>query len=96
MSVPRFRKTAAFSAKSCGINGLSTTASDQRHRASLSIVLNFGGLFQTGGLALTKSVEGGNLSFNNLVVDIFRIRVRAIRFHVLWGRGTGLGEEMTL
>jgi hypothetical protein len=83
LSVPRFRKTAAFSAKSCGIKGLSTTASDQRHRASLSILLNFGGLFQTGGLALTKSVEGGNLSFNNLVVDIFRIRGAAVGFRAL-------------
>jgi hypothetical protein len=82
LSVPRFRKTAAFSAKSCGIKGLSTTA-HQRHRASLSILLNFGGLFQTGGLALTKSVEGGNLSFNNLVVDIFRIRGAAVGFRAL-------------
>jgi hypothetical protein len=43
---------------------------------------------------LTKSVENGNLSLNDLVVDIFRIRVSTIRFHVLWGRGTGLGEEI--
>jgi hypothetical protein len=48
-----------------------------------SIVLNFGGLFQTGGLALTKSVEGGNLSFNNLVVDVFRIRGAAVGFRAL-------------
>jgi hypothetical protein len=41
----------------------------------------------TGGLALTKSVENGNLSLNDLVVDIFRIRVSAIRFHVFCGDG---------
>jgi hypothetical protein len=41
-------------------------------------VLNFGGLFQTGGFALTKSVEGGNL-----VVDIFRIRGAAVGFRAL-------------
>ncbi len=61
-----------------------------------SLVLSFGGLPQTGGVALTKFVESGNLSLNSLVVDIFRIRIGAIRFHALWGRQTGLGEEMTL
>jgi hypothetical protein len=60
------------------------------------IGLNFGRLLQTEGLALTKSVESGNLSLNSLVVDIFRIRVGAIRFHALGGRLTSLGEEMTL
>ncbi|HEV7911571.1 MAG TPA: hypothetical protein VGP28_10915 [Methylocella sp.] len=48
-----------------------------------SIWLNFGGLLQTGGLALTKSVEGGKLSLNNLVVDIFRIRGAAVGFRAL-------------
>ncbi|MGA9726097.1 MAG: hypothetical protein WBQ84_01310 [Methylocella sp.] len=59
-------------------------------------MLNFGGLLQTGGLALPKSVESGNLSLNTLAADIFHISVGAIRIHVLWGRLTSLGEEMTV